>query len=182
MSRRASRRRAAQRYPRPPTDTLWCACAGAVAGPAGGGAAADRRAARGGVSQLAAEQSACAHTAATPRGPHALSAPAAQGRIQLYSAGAAGGSSVATATPVFKFVKPEELVKCGRQPRQGSCACAAPLNHLRAQVQGALARRDARLPAHPAVREHGCALHAHPACARARSRLTRSSQASGRRT
>jgi hypothetical protein len=34
-----------------------------------------------------------------------------QGRIQLYSAGA-GGPSAATATPVFKFVKPEELVKC----------------------------------------------------------------------
>jgi hypothetical protein len=34
-----------------------------------------------------------------------------QGRIQLYSAGA-GGASVASATPVFKFVKPEELVKC----------------------------------------------------------------------
>ena len=34
-----------------------------------------------------------------------------QGRIQLYSAGA-GGASVASVTPVFKFVKPEELVKC----------------------------------------------------------------------
>ncbi len=52
-----------------------------------------------------------------------------QGRIQLYSAGA-GGASVAAATPVFKFVKPEELVKCvlRRGPRGVARCLPQPLS------------------------------------------------------
>ena len=46
-----------------------------------------------------------------------------QGRIQLYSAGA-GGASVASVTPVFKFVKPEELVKCASRALRLSCVAA----------------------------------------------------------
>ena len=71
-------------------------------------------------------------------------------KIQLFGASATVG---APQTPVFKFVKPEEAVKCAAAAVRPSLPSRLPRPSL--QVQGPQPRGAARLPAHPEHAEQG---------------------------
>jgi len=65
---------------------------------------------------------------------------ALQGKIQLFSAAAVGGA--VTATPVFKFVKPEDAVKCAlTQPSLDSLLLTHPPPDWRAGSRDSATRR-----------------------------------------